>query len=244
MTLQMDKKFSKLSSMGVMNGFVKSIADLEKEREEEREKEPDYQIDINKGMTFGVQQLARIKIQMDTSKAMAILGFSSSQTFEATKLEEIEKAFLRKMDVCLKQRKKKRRGSRFEEDNLNKQIRNLNEAMQFLSRKRTKSKAVMESWHQKGNKGALVGMAIRGMTVDERTRMMRDPSYVEKMQRLQAEQDAASQDAISMAEALIAGIEKSHEEQGIEKTIKRRYVFNVCTPWDFTENMDNYEAGT
>ena len=189
--------------------------------------DPEFQVNINNGMTFGVAPMQRTRIQMDTSKAMAILGFSSSQTFEATKLDEIEKAFLRRMDVLLKQKKKKRRNSanpQKEEDTLNKNIRNLNEAMQFLSRKRTKSKAVMDSWHTKGNKTAIVGMAINAMTVDDRTRMMRDPSYMEKMRQLHEEQEMASQEAVSMAEALIAGIEKRHEEEGIKKdSIKRRY---------------------
>ena len=41
--------------------------------------------------------LLPIKIPMDTSKAMAILGFSSSQGFENTEMEEIQKAFLVKI---------------------------------------------------------------------------------------------------------------------------------------------------
>ena len=69
--------------------------------------DPEFQVNINNGMTFGVAPMQRTRIQMDTSKAMAILGFSSSQTFEATKLDEIEKAFLRRMDVLLKQKKKR-----------------------------------------------------------------------------------------------------------------------------------------
>ena len=226
-------KFSKLSSMGVMSNFAAGLNELKDA--DKTKPDPEFQVNINNGMTFGVAPMQRTRIQMDTSKAMAILGFSSSQTFEATKLEEVEKAFLRKMEVLLKQKKKKRRNSsnpRADEDTLNKQIRNVNEAMQFLARKRTKSKLVQDSWHTRGNKTALVGMAINAMTVDEKTRMMRDPSYMEKMKQLQLEQEMQSEEAVNMAEALIAGIEKKHEEQSKEReSSKRRYIFHISHIW-------------
>ena len=36
---------------------------------------------------------------MDTSKAMAILGFSPSQTFESTTIQEVNRAFMYKMHI-------------------------------------------------------------------------------------------------------------------------------------------------
>ena len=207
MLLQMDK----LGSLGVMANFV---GELQSEKPPEEE-EPRYNINTHSGMTFGVGVVKKVKIQMDTSKAMAILGFSSSQTFEATKLEEVEKAFKRKMEMLLKQKKKKRKNSlnpKADEDNLTNQIRNLNEAMQYLSRKRTRSHQVVESWHVKGNKTAIMAMALDALTVDEKTKLMRQPGYLEKMQKLQQEQEEASKNAVEMAEALIAGIDERAKE--------------------------------
>jgi len=45
----------------------------------------------------GFKPLLPVKIPMDTSKAMSILGFPSSQGFENTEMEEIQKAFLNKI---------------------------------------------------------------------------------------------------------------------------------------------------
>jgi hypothetical protein len=45
----------------------------------------------------GFKPLLPGKIPMDTSKAMSILGFSSSQGFENTEMEDIQKAFLHKI---------------------------------------------------------------------------------------------------------------------------------------------------
>ena len=45
----------------------------------------------------GFKPLGPSKIPMDTSKAMAILGFSSSQGFENTEMGEIQHAFMQKL---------------------------------------------------------------------------------------------------------------------------------------------------
>jgi len=45
----------------------------------------------------GFKPLLPAKIPMDTSKAMAILGFPSSQGFENTEMEDIQQAFLDKI---------------------------------------------------------------------------------------------------------------------------------------------------
>jgi hypothetical protein len=45
----------------------------------------------------GFKPLLPAKIPMDTSKAMSILGFSSSQGFDNTETEDIQKAFLHKI---------------------------------------------------------------------------------------------------------------------------------------------------
>ena len=47
----------------------------------------------------GVVGLGPSGIVMDTSKAMAILGFSPSQTFESTTMPEIHRAFMFKMHL-------------------------------------------------------------------------------------------------------------------------------------------------
>ena len=51
---------------------------------------------------YGLHPLGPSGISMDTSKAMAILGFSPSQTFDSTSTDEINKAFMKKLHVFLK----------------------------------------------------------------------------------------------------------------------------------------------
>ena len=46
------------------------------------------------GLGGGFKPLPPSKIKMDTSQAMAMMGFASSQAFEHTSLEEIEAAFM------------------------------------------------------------------------------------------------------------------------------------------------------
>ena len=54
------------------------------------------------GSQYGLHPLGPSGISMDTSKAMATLGFSPSQTFDSTSTEELNKAFMRKLHVFLK----------------------------------------------------------------------------------------------------------------------------------------------
>ena len=119
------------------------------------------------------------------------------------------------MEALLKQKKKPRKNSlnpKAEEDTLNRQIRSLNEAMQYLSKKRTKSSVIQEAWQAKGNKTAMISLALSAMTVDEQTKLMRQPGYAQKMRMLQEEQERQSRDAVAMAEALLAGIEAKQAE--------------------------------
>ena len=51
---------------------------------------------------YGMHPLGPSGISMDTSKAMAILGFSPSQTFDSTSTDEINKAFMKKLHAFLK----------------------------------------------------------------------------------------------------------------------------------------------
>ena len=51
------------------------------------------------GVMVGAHPMGPSGIVMDTSKAMAILGFSPSQTFESTTMEEVQKAFMFKMHM-------------------------------------------------------------------------------------------------------------------------------------------------
>jgi hypothetical protein len=118
------------------------------------------------GMGVGVSMLGPSGIVMDTSKAMAILGFSPSQTFDSSSMEEINRAFMYKMHLLqagtgnskknFNPRKKETRRS---------EMRKINEALQFLTRKRSKSVAVVE-WQSAGRKGHVVMTAIKALTTD------------------------------------------------------------------------------
>ena len=62
-------------------------------------------------MTFGVAPVAGPSgIHMDASKAMAVLGFSSSQTFGSVSMDEIQAAFTYRMNNLLKAQVSTRRG--------------------------------------------------------------------------------------------------------------------------------------
>ena len=57
----------------------------------------------NTQMAYGVAtHIGPSGIKMDTSKAMSILGFSSSQTFNTTPMEDLNNAFMFRMEVLMK----------------------------------------------------------------------------------------------------------------------------------------------
>lgn len=107
------------------------------------------------GMTGGFRPLGTFKMRMDTSQAMSILGFPSSQAFEHTTLEEIETTFMLRvhaLEVATavnkgKDAKALLRGKRDK-------VRKLNEAYQYLIRKRKKlsGRAMFENWQLVGGK--------------------------------------------------------------------------------------------
>ena len=94
-------------------------------------------------MTFGVAQMTKTKIEMDSSKAMSILGFSSSQSFDATAMEDIQKAFLYRMNLIMKAQSKNKGYNPRKQESRRMEIRKLNEALQHLTKKRNKSERAL-----------------------------------------------------------------------------------------------------
>ena len=160
--------------------------------------------------TIGLAPLGPSGIIMDTAKAMSILGFSSSTTFEATSMEEINRAFLRKLHALLrpiKSQKKTNNPRALQDRKL--QMRKLNEALQFLVKKRTKSKAAME-WKKGGNKTLTVAMAIQSL--NEQCELMKCETTREIILKQKAEREDASKQALALAEELVAAIEAIDSE--------------------------------
>lgn len=152
-------------------------------------------------------------IVMDTSKAMAILGFSPSQTFESTPMEDINKAFMRKLHVFLKNPKgyKNNKKKKMTEEQERKafelqqmEIRRLNEALQYLIRKRTKTKALAE-WQFGSKRGMAVSIALAAL--DEQTAMLRNVEFKEQLRQNEEKVKSDSMKAQNLAEEIVASIE-------------------------------------
>lgn len=96
-----------------------------------------------------------VKIRMDTSKAMAILGFSSSQTFEQTGTGQIQSAFMwrvHQLETAPEDRFAYTRTTRRD------QLRRVNEAYQHLTRKvkGLSGRSMAENWGAIGGKSKVL----------------------------------------------------------------------------------------
>ena len=122
---------------------------------------------------YGVQPLGPSGINMDSAKAMAILGFSPSQTFEATETSEINAAFMKKLHANLKplpKIKNEEKRKKAQNDRRNEMVK-INEALQYLIRKRTKAKYKNE-WKLVEQKTFCVNLALQAL--DDHTKKLRD----------------------------------------------------------------------
>ena len=137
---------------------------------------------------------------------MAVLGFSPSQTFDATTMEEINKAFMRKLHFFLRpplphlNKDKKEavvRKNRME-------MRRLNEALQYLIKKRTKNKALKE-WQFGSKRSLAVGIALQAL--DEHTTKLGNVEYREAQMKMQMMKKLESQKAQDLAEEICKNIE-------------------------------------
>ena len=60
------------------------------------------------------------------------------------------------------------------------EMRKLNEALQYLTKKRTKSKA-LHDWNFKGKKGIVITSVMNALAPDERRKYMRSEAYRQEM---------------------------------------------------------------
>jgi hypothetical protein len=102
---------------------------------------------------------------MDTSKAMAILGFPSSQGFENTEMVEVQHAFLHKLQ---KYETISKSGNPRSFSSKRDELRRMNEAYQYLIRKRRKltGRAMTDNWQLiggKSNKAMDIITSLKGM---------------------------------------------------------------------------------
>ena len=183
--------------------------------------------------TIGLAPLGPSGIIMDTAKAMSILGFSSSTTFEATSMDEINHAFMHKLHLLLRPPRvdggpKKRANPRANAMTDRKmQMRKLNEALQFLIKKRTKSKAT-EEWKFGSRRTYAVAMAIQAL--DEQSSYMKSETLKEQVLRERAEREEASKQALALAEELVAAIESIDAENRLtHKYVKFDEIYYVFT---------------
>ena len=93
------------------------------------------------GMSGAFKPLGPSRIRMDTSQAMAIMGFPSSQAFEHTSISEVESAFMFKVHLLEVQHVGNKHTKKAE-------ARRLNEALQFLIRKRRRlsGRSMQTNW--------------------------------------------------------------------------------------------------
>ena len=115
----------------------------------------------------GFKPLGPSKIPMDTSKAMSILGFPSSQGFENTEMSEVQEAFMHKLqrfEIC-----HKKAGNPRHFNSKRDELRRVNEAYQYLIRKRRKltGRAMTDNWQLvggKSNKAMDIITSLKGLS--------------------------------------------------------------------------------
>ena len=112
-------------------------------------------------MSFGVRTntdpRAGFKIRMDASKAMALLGFPSSKTLEHISVAEIQSAFMFRVHA-LELSIANKTGSYASLANKKDELRKVNEAYQFLTRKskRLSGRTMEANWQIGGSKTKFV----------------------------------------------------------------------------------------
>ena len=88
-------------------------------------------------------------------------------------------------------------------------MRKLNEALQFLIKKRTKNKAT-EEWKVNGKRTLAVAMAIQAL--DEQAAYMKCEVAKERVLKDREDRVKASKQALALAEELVAAIESIDAE--------------------------------
>lgn len=155
-------------------------------------------------MTTGFAPLGPSGIIMDTSKAMAMLGFSPSQTFETTSSEEINRAYMFKMHLIISNGKRGNFNPR-QKETRRQELRKINEALQFLTKKRTKGVHVDE-WKRSGLKCNIVSKALNALTSDD-GRLMSVQAYRETLLKAQMAKEKESKRALDLADELAKSLE-------------------------------------
>ena len=163
--------------------------------------------------SYGMKSMGPSGIVMDVSKAMAVLGFSPSQTFESTSMEEINKAFMRKLHFYL--RPPLPHLSKDKKDEIarkNKyELRRLNEALQYLIKKRTKTK-VLDEWKFGSKRSVAIGIALQAL--DEHTAKLGSVEYKQAQLQMQLEKKMESKKAQDLADEICKNIEAINVDGG------------------------------
>lgn len=81
------------------------------------------------------------------------------------------------------------------------EMRKLNEALQYLTKKRTKSKA-QHDWNFKGKKGIVITSVMNALAPDERRKYMRSEAYRQEMALVLKAKEIESKKAMELAESL------------------------------------------
>lgn len=121
------------------------------------------------GPRGGTDHVPSGRVKMDTSKAMALLGFSSSKTFEGTDMGEIQTAFMLKLHN-LEMKPVDRRDPRATADKRD-ELRKVNEAFQYLTKKhkRFSGRSMTQNWQAAGGKSKAVHniFSLKSQTLDQ-----------------------------------------------------------------------------
>ena len=176
---------------------------------------------------YGLHPLGPSGIQMDCSKAMAILGFSPSQTFESTSTTELNNAFMKKLHDLLKPLPKIKDEIKLKkaEDNRRFEMRRINEALQFLIKKRTKSKHI-EGWKLGQQKTFNINLALQAL--DDQTRKLRDDSFKIEQAKSLRERQLESERVQKMADEIATNLEGLSEGNSrSNRSLKSHYTIQT-----------------
>ena len=174
------------------------------------------------GDQFGLLPLAASGIRMDSSKAMAILGFHPSVSVDAIPMDEIKKAFMRRLHQMLRFKKDQGKPKPKEIAARRQEIKRINEALQHLMHRQTRA-AVIEEWKRGGKH-----MAQYAMILNSIMDAFYQPMPSEEEMRLQKIESERAQELALEIEADIEAmgqIDEAIQEYKQSKSRSNRHVF-------------------
>ena len=185
---------------------------------------------------LNVDNVPTIRYRMDTSKAMATLGFSTSRLLEDTSMGEIQTSFMFRVHAIEMQPAHDAKAKQSKRD----QLRRLNEAYQYLRRKQKafSGRSMAQNWQVAGGKGKMVQQVLTLKTEEAKTpfhELLASKKIEEEEEEKNQAEDAKNQGSVQFEETVdpeqaqssspasskpdegATGVEKDEAEEKVEE---------------------------